>query len=48
MIVLDDLLKLNEAEKDFRELYIKYPEIHRNPPKTLEQIIKNEKKISRL
>ena len=42
MIFLEDLLKLNEAEKDFRELYIKYPQIHQNPPKTIEQIIKNE------
>ena len=44
MITLEDLLKLNDAEKEFRELYIKYPEIHQDPPKTVDQLIENEKK----
>ena len=44
MITLEDLLKLNDAEKEFRELYIEYPEIHQDPPKTVDQLIENEKK----
>lgn len=42
MILLEDLLSLNEIEKDFRELYLKYPQIHQNPPKTLQQLLQNE------
>lgn len=44
MLVLEDFIKFNETEKDFYELYQKYPDIHDNPPRTLEQLRKNEER----
>lgn len=43
MLSLEELFQLSDAEKDFYELFLKYPAIHENPPKTLEQILENEK-----
>lgn len=37
MIYLEDLLTLNDAEKRFYELYLKQPDLYKNPVKTLKQ-----------
>ena len=35
MIYLEELLTLNDAEKGFYELYLKHPDLYKNPIKTL-------------
>ena len=45
MVDVDDLLPLNDAEKDFKRLYELYPAIHQNPPKTLDQLRVNEREV---
>ena len=38
-----EFMELSEAEKDYKNLYEKYPKIHQNPPKNLQQLLENEK-----
>lgn len=42
MFEMSEFLGLSETEKDFRKLYEKYPLIHQNPPKNLQQLLENE------
>lgn len=46
MIVLEDLLTLNDAEKNFYELYLKYPDLYENSAKTLKEWSEDEKLFS--